>query len=276
MCRYIPTTMLLNKQITAITYKTLTSKVITTRLYNSKFTKYQKSPSPSSLDDVPDIIESNVVSENEEKKKIYATKPLEEVVNQVSLKSSSVNKIYAINEGEINWATSFKGLSQEPFSAEACKILQLPIAKIDVEIKPDGILYLPEIKYRRILNKAFGPGAWGLVPRSEPVIINGNIVTRDYALVILGRLVSLCSGEQTFFGDDQIITALEGCKSNALMRCCKDLGIASELWDPLFIGEFKTKNCKAQIVEHIKTKAKKRVWMKNSDNTPPYPFKLSR
>ncbi len=26
--------------------------------------------------------------------------------------------------------------------------------------------------------------------------------------------------------------ACESAKSNALMRCCKDLGIASELWDP--------------------------------------------
>src|SRR5579863_8750280 len=31
----------------------------------------------------------------------------------------------------------------------------------------DGMIYLPEIKYRRILNKAFGPGGWGLAPRSE-------------------------------------------------------------------------------------------------------------
>lgn len=26
--------------------------------------------------------------------------------------------------------------------------------------------------------------------------------------------------------------AMEAAKSNALMRCCKDLGVASELWDP--------------------------------------------
>lgn len=26
--------------------------------------------------------------------------------------------------------------------------------------------------------------------------------------------------------------AMESAKSNALMRCCKDLGVASELWDP--------------------------------------------
>ena len=29
--------------------------------------------------------------------------------------------------------------------------------------------------------------------------------------------------------------AEESAKSNAMMRCCKDLGIASELWDPNFI-----------------------------------------
>ena len=31
-----------------------------------------------------------------------------------------------------------------------------PIEHKDVEIKPDGLIYLPEIRYRRILNRAFG------------------------------------------------------------------------------------------------------------------------
>lgn len=56
----------------------------------------------------------------------------------------------------------------------------------DVEIKPDGIVYLPEIKYRRILNKAFGPGGWGLVPRGES-LVTPKMVTREYALVAHGR-----------------------------------------------------------------------------------------
>ena len=30
-----------------------------------------------------------------------------------------------------------------------------------------GLIYLPEIKYRRILNLAFGPGGWALMPRGE-------------------------------------------------------------------------------------------------------------
>lgn len=61
-----------------------------------------------------------------------------------------------------------------------------PLNPEDVEIKPDGIVYLPEIKYRRILNKAFGPGGWGLAPRSE-LVVGEKVVTREYALVVNGR-----------------------------------------------------------------------------------------
>ncbi len=63
-----------------------------------------------------------------------------------------------------------------------------PIPFDDVEVKPDGIIYLPEIKYRRILNKAFGPGGWGLAPRGE-TIVTGKSITREYALVAHGRYV---------------------------------------------------------------------------------------
>ena len=65
-------------------------------------------------------------------------------------------------------------------------MLLAPLDYDDVEVKPDGIVYLPEIKYRRILNKAFGPGAWGLAPRGE-TIVTSTAVTREYALVALGR-----------------------------------------------------------------------------------------
>jgi hypothetical protein len=44
------------------------------------------------------------------------------------------------------------------------------------------------------------------------------------------RLVSVARGEQEYFDPSGVPTATEACKSNALMRCCKDLGIASELW----------------------------------------------
>ena len=95
-----------------------------------------------------------------------------------------------LNEGErqVDWARSFHGLSSEAFSEETRNTLLAPVNDNDVEVKPDGIVYLPEIKYRRILNKAFGPGAWGLAPRGE-TIVTGKSVTREYALVALGRSV---------------------------------------------------------------------------------------
>ena len=52
----------------------------------------------------------------------------------------------------------------------------------------DGLIYLPEIKYRRVLNRAFGPGGWGLAPRSE-TNVGPKVVSREYALVCLGRCV---------------------------------------------------------------------------------------
>jgi hypothetical protein len=89
---------------------------------------------------------------------------------------------------KIDWTRSFHGLSAEPFPREISDILLAETDPEEVEIKPDGILYLPEIKYRRILNKAFGPGGWGLAPRSES-IVTPKTVTREYALVCHGRYV---------------------------------------------------------------------------------------
>jgi hypothetical protein len=87
---------------------------------------------------------------------------------------------------QVDWGHSFHGLSTQPFSKEAAEILLTPIPFDDVEVKPDGIIYLPEIKYRRVLNRAFGPGGWGLAPRGE-TIVTPKSITREYALVAHGR-----------------------------------------------------------------------------------------
>jgi hypothetical protein len=95
-----------------------------------------------------------------------------------------------LDEGsrQVDWTRSFHGLSSQPFSKEAADVLLAPIPFDDVEVKPDGIIYLPEIKYRRILNRAFGPGGWGLAPRGE-TIVTSKSVTREYALIAHGRHV---------------------------------------------------------------------------------------
>lgn len=67
-------------------------------------------------------------------------------------------------------------------------------------------------------------------------------------------------------------TAEESAKSNALMRCCKDLGIASELWDPSFIVEWKEKYASAIFCENQLTKKKVKLWRRKDRPAFQYPY----
>jgi hypothetical protein len=138
-------------------------------------------------------------------------------------------------------ANPYVGIAAAPFSVEAAEILMSPIPDIDIEIRPDGLIYLPEIKYRRILNKAFGPGAWSLLPMDITISSNDNMLYYRGALFVHGRFVSEAIGEQQYYATNDRMsyaTAAESAKSNCLTRCCKDLGIASELWDPSFVRQW--------------------------------------
>ncbi|KAF9165632.1 hypothetical protein DFQ26_009644 [Actinomortierella ambigua] len=189
------------------------------------------------------------------------------------IKDSGIGELGVTEQGQ-DWTRSFSGMAVEPFEKEVAEILMTPLHPDDIAIKPDGLLYLPEIKYRRILNRAFGPGGWGLAPRSEHSI-SPKTISREYALICRGRFVSVARGEQDYFDPSGLATATEGCKSNALMRCCKDLGIASELWDPNFIRKFKKQYCEELFVEHVVTKRKKKLW-KRKDQEFDYPYAKTR
>ncbi|TFK72038.1 mitochondrial genome maintenance MGM101 [Pluteus cervinus] len=193
------------------------------------------------------------------------------VSSEIPPPSFSTDASQTQNEGHPDWSKSYFGLSTQAFPKETSDILLAPVDPLDVEIKPDGLIYLPEIKYRRVLNKAFGPGGWGLAPRSE-TNVGPKIVSREYALVCQGRLVGIARGEQEYFEPSGIPTATEACKSNALMRCCKDLGIASELWDPRFIREFKQQHCTEIFAEHLLTKKKKKLWRRKDQSKFTYPY----
>jgi len=192
-------------------------------------------------------------------------------VLQENTNASTIENLPSRNENDIDWTKSWYGIGMKPFVESIQEKLLQPLEANDIEIKPDGLLYLPEIKYRRILNKAFGAGSWGLVPRSE-TIVTSSLVTREYGLICNGQLVGVARGEQDYFNDTGIPTATEGCKSNALMRCCKDLGIGSELWDPVFIKKYKETQCIDKFVEHIATKKKKKIWLRK-DRKVEYPYK---
>lgn len=133
----------------------------------------------------------------------------------------------------------YKEAAMGSFSKEVVEILQAELPAEDIEIKPDGALYLPENRYRRILCKAFGPGGWCLVPRGAHSL-SGGVLSREYALYCGGRFISQVRGHATVHqGFSNPALASEVARSNALMRACKDLGIGNELWDPTYTSMWK-------------------------------------
>jgi hypothetical protein len=87
------------------------------------------------------------------------------------------------------------------------------------------------------------------------------------ALFVLGRFVSEAIGEQQYFPDNDRMsyaTAAESAKSNCLMRCCKDLGIASELWDPTFVRGWIARNATEAWCVNVgsRDRGKKKMWRK--------------
>src|SRR5678816_3824301 len=127
------------------------------------------------------------------------------------------------------------GMAMEPFPEAARRILAEPVNPHDVEIKPDGIVFLPGVAYRRILTRAFGAGGWAIAPRSPARYMkDNNIVAYHGALYCLGRFVAEAVGE-CFYRDNNpnmsYASCVEGAKTDALGRCCKDLGIGTEMWD---------------------------------------------
>jgi hypothetical protein len=55
------------------------------------------------------------------------------------------------------------------------------------------------------------------------------------------------------------------------MRCCKDLGIASELWDPHYIRRWKAQFAVEVFAQDVKTKMKRKLW-RRKDAKLAYPY----
>eukprot|EP01132_Coremiostelium_polycephalum_P007416 gene7416-9117_t len=197
--------------------------------------------------------------------------------NNKKPRSPSETKVL-FNDEKFYSEEKYEGISKEPFPESIVKILMEDLNDQDIEIKPDGIIYLPEIKYRRILNEAFKPGGWALKPMGPPIVDNNTLI-RPYALYCFGRYISEAIGEQPYYegfnSNMSFATATEAAKSNALVRCCKDLGIGSSLWDPIFIRRWKSEYSVEKFFENQKSKEKKKFWvLKNGgSNQIPYPWK---
>jgi hypothetical protein len=165
----------------------------------------------------------------------------------------------------------FEGAAVEPFPEAIRKILAEPVNPGDVEIKPDGIVFLPGVAWRRILTRAFGAGGWAIVPRT-PARVMGNLVIYHGALVCLGRFISEAIGE-CFYREGNAnmsyASCIEGARTDCIGRCARDLGYAAELWDANWREDWKTKYATTYEMVNRKTGEKEKKWkLKNRVSNP--------
>jgi len=158
----------------------------------------------------------------------------EKRANEIDPERSAVAIVDAATEETRSDFAGYAGVATVALTADQQKELMLELPDEAHDILPTGEVYVQQVHYRRKLNSVFGPAGWALVPRSS-FAMQGNTITREYALVGPGgRFISEAIGESEYQPNNarmSYASACEACKSNALTRCCKDLGIASECWD---------------------------------------------
>ena len=161
----------------------------------------------------------------------------------------------------------------EIITAKQSKELSQVLENNDIQIKPDGPVYLPAVLYRKRLNDVLGSGNWTLKQVESKVPDENSRVYWAGELHVNGKFVSSSIGEQAKFDKMSLATAKEGARSDCLTRCCKDLGVAWQLWEPNFQNEYKDKHC--ELIECYKTQKgsdiRVSIWKRKSDKLrPPY------
>ncbi len=149
-------------------------------------------------------------------------------------------------------------------------IVFAPVDPDLVEIRPDGPIYLPAMEYRNILCQAFGL-EWRIIPDTPMPLQEGSILLWGFHLIIQGVPMGFAWGEQNYQKGDWRMSygdAIEGAKSNALMRLCKGLNMCKELWRPSFGRQWKEQYADT-CQERDKKGNMKTLWRRKESTTPP-------
>jgi len=143
---------------------------------------------------------------------------------------------------------STDGLSQLTITKEERLALTKAVdPENEVEVRQDGVVYMPVGCIRQRLDNAFGPGQWALRQERDPFYdretseccFDGSLWVRG---CFISRAVGGCRWQP---GNRQMnkSDAIEGAKSDCLRRCCKDIGIGRELWTPAWLRNFTAEWC---------------------------------
>jgi hypothetical protein len=125
---------------------------------------------------------------------------------------------------------------ETPFPDDTIRILSEPIDDRLVDVRPDGLIFVSHPHYRDRLDRAFGPGAWCLVPLATPQIRDNRVVYYGF-LKARGQYIGDAVGGAQYYPNNQqgsYDNSVEAAKSDCLVRCCKALPMFRECWDKEF------------------------------------------
>ena len=170
---------------------------------------------------------------------------------------------------------TFVGLSKEPLSEDILTKLMTPAPTADIRIKRDGSLYVVSSFYPDLLNRTFGVGGWSIIPISEPTFFQNHdgckIISREFGLYFLGRFMAMGIAEGPLYQyvgyKSGLSYAFDFAKREALAFCCKELGIAKNIYEEEFVNKWRDENAESVTCEHQTTKVTKQLWLKKGSDT---------
>ena len=186
----------------------------------------------------------------------------------------------------------FDGASGLQLSKEESTNLTASFDEKLIEIRPDGLIFLPQVFWRQRLNQVVGIGQWALIVKGshkDPDTSKDKLYVEG-VLLIRGHYVATAVGEAELHSDNKNqswASVWESAKSDCITRCCKDLSIASEMWQPQFTKEWQKKYA-IEVWCKMKDGKSKKLWRKktsepfwnenknenssdNNNDTPVYP-----
>jgi hypothetical protein len=178
--------------------------------------------------------------------------------------------------------STYVGMSEAPVDEAQATILSRPLEPGDVDVRPDGQVYMSHAKLRQRLNEAFRPGGWAIRRLSSIDVAVATeaqadratefVMSAEFALYAGGRFLSAARGEQKYQDNGEMTygDAAEGMKSNAISRCCKDLGIALDLWDRGYADAWRNQHCVKVWGEDRKGNRWRKPQWRKADGLPLY------
>jgi Mitochondrial genome maintenance MGM101 len=155
---------------------------------------------------------------------------------------------------------AFQGASQlEVSEAQSLKLAEYRDAPDDdLDIRPDGLVYIGHMWYRRVLTEVFGPGKWAMIEKpGSPMQIHESgdkvEIQQTWILRINGCYVAQAMGTGHYWRNNpgqDVSDAIEASASNALMRCAAkySLGIGTNPWNRRQASEWRKRYAKRVIV----------------------------